>query len=228
MADILAIDTSSESCSVALTTSGETREKFEHAPLRHAELVLPWTESLLAEAGISLRQLDAIAFGRGPGSFTGLRIGIGVVQGLAWAAQLPVVPVSSLAAVAQTFYETHDAHRRQRLRVAMDARMQEVFTAGFSFGADGLATAETPERVCPPELVFEGEPLFTVAAGNGFERYAPLRELAAGLAFVDADCWPRAAAICRLATAWLERNDGLPAARAQPVYLRDNVAEKSG
>ncbi|MEE4216036.1 MAG: tRNA (adenosine(37)-N6)-threonylcarbamoyltransferase complex dimerization subunit type 1 TsaB, partial [Xanthomonadales bacterium] len=135
MSRILAIETSAETCSVALDMNGELREKFEHAPLKHAELILPMVSSVLAEAGIGAIDLEAIAFGRGPGSFTSLRIGIGVAQGLAWGADVPVVPVSSLAAVAQAAFDSRPwPAPPARIVVAMDARMQEVFHATFTAG----------------------------------------------------------------------------------------------
>lgn len=228
MNNILAIETSSEACSVALTTESGSLERFEHAPMKHAELVLPMVESLLADAGLSLKQLDAIAFGRGPGSFTGLRIGIGVVQGLAWGAQRPVVPVSSLAAVAQTFFDHDRPGDIRRVCVAMDARMQEVFSARFVLDDNGLAVPECREQVGPPEQVQCPDPASTGAAGNGFERFESLVELGSALAVCEPDCWPQASAVCKLAAGWLEDHDGLPAEQAQPVYIRDNVAKKPG
>jgi tRNA threonylcarbamoyladenosine biosynthesis protein TsaB len=140
MTRLLAIETSSEACSVALRVDGRLYESHEHAPLRHAELLLPAVERLLADAGVALRDLDAIAFGRGPGSFTSLRIGIGVVQGLAWAARLPVIPISSQAAVAQEALGTCPMRKRPRqrkIRVAVDARMRSVHR-GFAPGPGGL------------------------------------------------------------------------------------------
>ena len=153
MNKLLSIETSAESCSVALSISGETLEKFEHAPRRHAELILPMVRSLLGEAEWTLGQLDGIAFGRGPGSFTSLRIGIGVVQGLAWGADLPVVPVSSLAAVAQAAVERGLPSGVCRICVAMDARMQEVYSTVFEMDADGYVLPLAGERVCPHEPV---------------------------------------------------------------------------
>ncbi len=147
MKRMLAIETSAEACSVALAVNGELRERFEHAPLRHAELVLPMVSGLLAEAGLRVGDLDAIAFGRGPGSFTSLRIGIGVVQGLAWGADRPVVPVSSLAAVAQAVVDTGAAGPGARIVVAMDARMGEVFHAAYRAGTEGAVLELEPERV---------------------------------------------------------------------------------
>lgn len=226
MKRLLAIETSAESCSVALDVGGEVREFFEHAPMKHAELILPAVSGLLAEAGIRAADLDAIAFGRGPGSFTSLRIGIGVVQGLAWGAQLPVVPVSSLAAVAQGAVagQGPQSASPRRVLVAMDARMGEVFHAAFAVGADGLVEAVGEERVSAPgDVHVDGE---WVAAGNGFERYEALAALAEGASGRYPDLWPRAAAVLSLAGRWLASNEPLPAHRAQPVYIRNDVAEK--
>ena len=146
---LLAIETATETCSVALTVNGEVLEYYRHAPREHAELLLPWIEKLLAEAGMVFSSLDAIAFSRGPGSFTSLRIGIGVVQGLAWAADLPVIPVSSLAATAQTAV----GEGIGSALTALDARMNEVFAGTFKLNSDGVMAPVDEERVCSPEDV---------------------------------------------------------------------------
>lgn len=227
MKRMLAIETSAETCSVALNAGDEVLERFEHAPMKHAELILPSISGVLAEAGIAVQDLDAIAFGRGPGSFTSLRIGIGVVQGLAWGADRPVVPVSSLAAVAQVAAGRLDeAVTGSEIVVAMDARMAEVFHAVFRIGQGGQVTASGPERVGPPEDVAVGDG--TIAAGNGFERYEVLAGKVAAARACLPDAWPRAAAVLELAVAWLENNEPLPAAMAQPVYIRNHVADKPG
>lgn len=237
---LLAIETSSEACSVALSVDGRLYEAHELAPLRHAEVLLPAVERLLAEAGVGLSALDAVAFGRGPGSFTSLRIGIGVVQGLAWAAGLPVVPVSSLAALAQDAADQADnasgdgvdngvgnegSGADERICVAVDARMQEVFTAEFERGPGGLLRPVGAERVCPASAV-AAEPAPSIAAGNGFERFTELQPLCRAARVCLPELWPRAAVVLRLAEAWLQTHDPLPAALAQPVYLRNDVAEK--
>lgn len=224
MASLLAIETSAEACSVALEVGGEIRESFEHAPMRHAEILLPAIHLLMAEACISLVQLDAIAFGRGPGSFTSLRIGIGVVQGLAWGADLPVVPVSSLAAVAQQAAER--ANENHRICVAMDARMQEVYSCHFQPDEQGLVRAVGDERVGSPAALQFAEGESFIAAGNGFERYPELQELGSKAEQCYPDIWPRAATVMRLAQNWLADNEALPAMQAQPVYVRNKVAEK--
>jgi tRNA threonylcarbamoyladenosine biosynthesis protein TsaB len=225
MNKLLAIETSAEACSVALHANGETREFFELAPRRHAELLLPAVQSLLDDAGVPLASLDAIAFGRGPGSFTSLRIGIGVVQGLAWGAGLPVIPISSLAAVAQQV-AVDSVGESATVCVAMDARMQEVFTANFRCDGEGLVMASGEERVCSPGAVSALEDGPFIAAGNGFERYGELRPLADAAIECHPDIWPRAELICKLALKWLENNEPLPAGLAQPVYIRNNVASK--
>ena len=226
MNKLLSIETSAETCSVALSIFGHTREKFEHAPRRHAELILPMVRSLLGDAELAVGQLDGIAFGRGPGSFTSLRIGIGVVQGLAWGADLPVVPVSSLAAVAQAALDRDLPPGVGRICVAMDARMQEVYTANFEVDADGLVVPAGDEQVCHPADVRPEGATGVCAAGNGFEEYPELEKLAEELGLCIPDCWPRAGAVSRLAARWLENNKPLPAAQAQPVYIRNQVAIK--
>lgn len=220
--NLLAIETASETCSVALGINGEVRELYRHAPRQHAELLLPWVEQMLADAGIGYASLDAIAFSRGPGSFTSLRIGIGVVQGLAWASDRPVVPVSSLAATAQTVV----ASGVDVALVALDARMDEVFTGAYRANENGIMTALSAEQVCPPENVRVPVPGKTFGIGNGFDRYAALGALSAELLGVRADVWPRASAVLTLAQDWLRTHEPLSAELAQPVYLRDDVAQK--
>ncbi len=221
--NLLAIETATETCSVALEVQGEILQRHQHAPRQHAELLLPWIQTLLAEAGIGPGSIDAIAFSRGPGSFTSLRIGIGVVQGLAWASDCPVVPVSSLAATAQCAA----LKGIKAALVALDARMNEVFTGLFRLNDDGIMTLHGEERVCGPGLVQRPDGPGVYAVGIGFERYPELQELAGHMAGIHADTWPAALAVLKLAQAWLRCRTALPAEMAQPVYLRDNVAHKS-
>ena len=220
--NLLAIETSTETCSVAISINGEVLERYEHAPRQHAELLLPWVESVMAEAEIGFPGLDAIAYSRGPGSFTSLRIGIGVVQGLAWAADRPVVPVSSLAATAQTATRLGVSSAL----VALDARMDEVFTGLFEVNSNGIMMPVGEEQVCAPEDVQLPVNAETHGIGIGFERYPVLSQLARGLAGIQVDIWPKASSLLELAQEWLKTNEALPAEQAQPVYLRDNVAIK--
>jgi tRNA threonylcarbamoyladenosine biosynthesis protein TsaB len=219
---LLAIETSTETCSVALAINGEVLEYYQHAPRQHAELLLPWVEQLFAEAGIGFGSLDAIAFSRGPGSFTSLRIGIGVVQGLAWASDRPVIPVSSLAATAQVATKEGIGSAL----VALDARMKEVFTGTFETNNNGVMVPVSEEKVCPPETVQPPDRSETFGIGNGFDRYPSLDALSDRLVGVRPDIWPRASSILQLAQEWLKTNEPLSAEQAQPVYLRDNVAKK--
>ena len=228
MTQLLAIETSGEACSVALSWSGEVTQRHQHAPLLHAELLLPAVRGLLDEAGVGLNQLDAIVFGRGPGSFTSLRIGIGVVQGLAWGAELPVVPVSSLAAVAQQLVWNCTAPLQfpARILVAVDARMNEVFHCTYGVDASGRLQQLGAEEVSPPSAVFAADARSTAAAGNGFERYPELSTLGRTLARVHAGLVPAATALLPLAEQWLQTHQALDAAQAQPVYVRNHVADK--
>lgn len=220
--NLLAIESSTETCSVALAVNGEVLEHYQHAPRQHAELLLPWVEELIAEAGIGFGSLDAIAFSRGPGSFTSLRIGIGVVQGLAWASDRPVIPVSSLAATAQVAVKEGISSAL----VALDARMKEVFTGTFETNNNGVMVPVSEEKVCPPETVQPPDRSETFGIGNGFDRYPLLDALSDRLVGVRSDIWPRASSVLQLAQEWLKTNEPLSAEQAQPVYLRDNVAKK--
>jgi len=231
---LLAIETSSEACSVALSLGSRMLERHQHAPLRHAELLLPAVQSLLAEAGMRLSDLGAIVFGRGPGSFTSLRIGIGVVQGLAWGAELPVVPVSSLEAAAQAALQAirsrpgagaQTATRPDAILVALDARMGEVFHCSYAVGENGELRALGPEQVSAPAEVNAPEAA-TLGAGNGFARYPELGRLGESLQHLEEEILPTAAASIVLARQWLQTHKALPAAGAQPVYVRDHVADK--
>jgi len=220
--NLLAIETATESVSVALSVNGDVLEHYRHAPRQHAELLLPWVESVLAEAGIAYSSLDAIAFSRGPGSFTSLRIGIGVVQGLAWASDRPVIPVSSLAAVAQTAVNAGVSSAL----VALDARMNEVFTGTFEVNHNGVMVSVDEEKVCSPQDVQLPANTETYGVGIGFDRYPALNILSEKLAGIRSDTWPRASSVLQLARQWLLTNEALPAEEAQPVYLRNNVARK--
>lgn len=226
MSRLLAIETSSEACSVALKVGEDLRIREFDEPRRHAELLLPAVRELLAEAGVELADLDAIAFGRGPGSFTSLRIGIGVVQGLAWGAEVGVVPVPSLAALALGAARRHGGERPATVITAMDARMGEVFHARYRVDEGDVVSLCDEEAVSVPADVELQPAAELIGAGSGFARYAELARRAGALAAVYADLWPSAVEVVALATEWLKSNEPLPAHRAQPVYIRDHVAEK--
>ena len=219
---LLALETSSEACSIALLWDEMIHTRHQQAQLQHAELLLPWVRELLGEAGGQLSDLDAIAFGRGPGSFTSLRIGIGAVQGLAWGAELPVIPLSSLAAVA----EQVEAAAGQTILVAMDARMGEVFHGQFMRNDANELVPVSGEAVTPPQQVFVIDPANAVMAGSAFGRLAELDVLADQAVAVYEGLLPSAEALLSLARQWLQYHQPLPAAMAQAVYLRDNVADK--
>ena len=225
---ILAIDTATDACSAALFLDGTVSSRFEFAPRRHTELILPMAGELLDEAGLTAADLDAIAFGRGPGAFTGLRIAAGVAQGLALGAGLPVIPVSTLATMAQQVMDDEGA---ERVMAALDARMGEVYWGCYRRAADGVAEPVDEEVVCAPEAVppprGEGD---WVGVGSGFAAHAEALQarLAAVLARTLPEVLPAARAMQRLAARAYAHGDCRPADEAQPVYLRDNVAEKPG
>ncbi len=223
---ILAVDTATDACSVALWVDGEVEERFAVAPRRHAATVLPDVERLLAEAGLVLSQLDALAVGRGPGSFTGVRIGVSIVQGLALGADLGVVPVSSLRALARQV--TRESANRRILAV-LDARIREVYVGGYSFEDDPLGRELLAERVCAPAGVGEGANGTWFGAGPGFAAYPDELAAAMGpsLMGVQVDCYPHASQVAAIAAAGLASGAALAPERVVPVYLRDRVANRA-
>ena len=221
---LLALDTATECCSAALLVGDRLLTREAELAREHAERILPMIDELLAEAKVSLRGLDAIAFGRGPGSFTGVRLAASLTQGLAFGAGLGVVSVSDLRALAQRAFD-EDAAVTAAL-VCNDARMQEVYWACFGRDPDGLAAACGPEAVGPPASV-RLPPGWSAASGlgRGFAAYPLLR----GLAGVSVRSpWdrllPRAAEVARLAVPEVAAGRLLGPEAALPVYLRDDVA----
>ncbi|KGI78642.1 tRNA (adenosine(37)-N6)-threonylcarbamoyltransferase complex dimerization subunit type 1 TsaB [Oleiagrimonas soli] len=219
--NILALETATESCSVALLRGDALFERSELAPRRHAELALPMAEAVLAEAGLARADVDGIAVGRGPGSFTGVRLAVSLAQGLALALELPVVTVSSLAALAMEAPQD-DAP----VTAVIDARMGEIYAASFERDADGLLKPCGEEVVCPPDL---WQPALTLDAchvvGTGWGVYG--EGLAARLGTprsTDADRYPQARHVARLAAPRFAAGDTLTPEQVLPVYLRDKVA----
>jgi tRNA threonylcarbamoyladenosine biosynthesis protein TsaB len=223
MPRLLAIDTSTEACSVALLTPERTLERFLDAPREHVQRLLPMVDEVLTENHIALRDLDAIAFGRGPGSFTGLRICLGVVQGLAFGADLPVIPVSTLAALAQSAVDASVAPGTY-LCSAIDARMDEIYCGWFRLGDAGLVVAVNEECVCAPELMpeFDTGAAPCIGVGSGW-RYAE-RMRVQSIADIRVTQLPHAAAIAALALPLWESGAHMSADAAQPTYLRNDVA----
>ena len=227
---ILAIDTATESCSAALLLDERVLQRQQLLERGAADLILPMVAELLTEADVRLAMLDAIAFGRGPGAFTGVRLAASVTQGLAFGARLKVVPVSDLEALAQRALD--DARAIERVLVCTDARMNEVYWGCFERRADGLARTWGEERVTRPDEVTIPEPWRAaseavpgrlVGVGSGFTAYPRLRD-ELGLDRVLEGLFPRAIEVARLAVREVAAGRILSAEQALPVYLRDDVA----
>lgn len=209
---VLALETSTRMLSVALWRDGDVLERATDSMTGGSGLVLPWVGELLAEAGIAKSQIDGIAFGAGPGSFTGLRLACGVAQGLAFGLDRPTWGVTTLAALALASGEA-------RVFACMDARMSEVYTAAYEVLNGEVTEIERPQ-VRPPELVVvpQGE---WVACGDGYASYGTALP---ALPVVRPDVFPTAAAVAALAAPRFARGEGLDAAQAAPLYVRDKVA----
>jgi len=218
---ILALDTSTEYCSVALWHDGTVMERCELAGQRHSEMLMGMVDSLLRDADVKLAQLDGIAFGMGPGSFTGVRIACGSSQGLALGANLPVAGVCSLQAIAES-------SGKPRVIAALDARMSELYLAAYEI-RDGIWITVIEPCLCKPEdaPVLPGSGWF--GAGSGFAAHgdALAKRYSGQLDGVDGGAIPQAAAIAVLGAARFALGQGVDAAEALPLYLRDRVALKT-
>lgn len=217
---ILALDTATEACSAALYVQGDITSTCQVDPRGHARNLLPMIEELLNGAGLAIRELNAIAFGRGPGSFTGLRIAAGITQGLAFGAGLPVIPVSTLATLAQ-------GSDNDEVLAAIDARMHEVYWCAFRRDRDGVMQPVVEEAVCPPDQVTcpgQGE---WHARGSGWKAYGDVlnNHRTGRIVHYQPEALPHAADMIPLALQLYRQGRTVGAEQAVPVYLRDQVVQ---
>jgi tRNA threonylcarbamoyladenosine biosynthesis protein TsaB len=218
--NILAIETSTEACAVGLSASGAHYTRFELTPRRHTECVLPWCDELLLEGGIAKTDLHAIAVGIGPGAFTGVRLGLSLAQGMALALGIPLIPLSTLAIIAQA--QTHDGP----IAVLMDARMGECYV-GFYQKTDGVVSAIAPEQLLKPEAAALPIAGNWIGVGSGFMAYreqlpAPLLN---AMQCIDASALPQPEAMLQLAEHTFAMGLALPPEGIEPAYLRNRVAQ---
>ena len=253
---ILAIDTATEACSAALYVDADANKagasvsdanssdagdadtkgtsitsRYQIAPRQHSRLILKMIDELLADALLTIDQIEAIAFGRGPGSFMGLRIAAGVVQGVAFAHDIPVIPVSTLKVIAQCAY---DETKNKNVLVAIDARMDEVYTAVYCLDGSerwqlkGHEQVIAPDKVVLPELKDKSELSIWAGAGSGWASYSdkllPMEDCRPQT--ILPDCLPSAKAMVKLAADEFRQGNTVPAAEAVPVYIRNDVAKK--
>jgi len=220
---ILAIETATEACSAALEVDECCIQRFEIAPRQHTQLILPMIDELLAEANIQIRDLDAIAFGQGPGAFTGVRIAVGVIQGLAFAHKIPVIPISTLAALAQHFAGEHDA-----VAASIDARMQELYWGLYQKDESGIMQLVLEEKVCSPSECSLPTEVSWFGVGSAWETYA--EELQSrfnhNLLGVKANALPAAEDVITLAKVAYKEGKAIPVEAATPVYIRNKIANK--
>ncbi|WP_133500531.1 tRNA (adenosine(37)-N6)-threonylcarbamoyltransferase complex dimerization subunit type 1 TsaB [Cognatilysobacter terrigena] len=218
---LLAFETATEACSVALAIDGEIVERYEIAPRRHAELALPWADAVLADAGIARSQLDGIAVGRGPGAFTGVRLAIAIAQGVALGLDRPLVPVSTLAALARPAAR---ANPGAPVLAAIDARMSELYVARYRWTNEALEAIGDEALTTAENVHIEGTGWHGVGTGFAAQDGALATRLALQLASVDAAALPHAADVARIALHLVANGGAIAPERVEPAYLRNNVA----
>lgn len=223
---ILALDTATEACSVALWNGQRRFELFELCPQQHTQRILPMVEQLLHQSGLELSQLQALAFGRGPGSFTGVRIGIGIAQGLALGADLPLLGISTLATMAEGAWRTAGA---SRVLAAIDARMGEVYWAQYQRDEQGCWQGDDSEKLLTPQEVNQRlQPLSGewVTVGTGWQSYPDMAR-DCSLTLRDGKvCYPAAIDMLPLAGRLYQQRAWVAVEHSEPVYLRNSVAWK--
>jgi tRNA threonylcarbamoyladenosine biosynthesis protein TsaB len=220
--NVLAIDTATEACSAALHIDGRVLARFEVAGRSHTERLMPMVHALMAEAGLAFAQLDGYVCGVGPGSFAGVRIGVGFVKGLALAFDRPVAPVSSLAALALPSLRAGHT----QVLAAIDARLDEVYLGEYGTGVDGLPQLLAAERVCAPAdagVTMVGP---WAAAGSGWSRYREALQAATGVDPVELRGYalPRAEDALTIGLPRLQAGQGIAVDALAPAYLRNKVA----
>ena len=218
---LLAFETATEACSVALSVDGEIVERFELAPRRHAELALPWADALLADAGLARSQLDAIAVGRGPGAFTGVRLAIAIAQGVALGLDRPLLPVSTLAALA---LPAARGNPDAPVLAAIDARMGELYVAGYRFVGDTLQPLFDEALLAAEQVDVDREGWHGVGTGFGAGDGALVSQLEGKLVAFDATALPHAADVARLGALAFAAGGAIAPELIEPAYLRNNVA----
>lgn len=217
---LIALETSTRRLSVALWLDGVLIEHYEDVPNGGSELLLPWVIRLMNQASVTFPEIDGVAYGAGPGGFTGLRLACGIAQGLAFGLNRPVIGVSSLEALALEAY----AGGCEGLLASLDARMSEVYYAAYMIRDGASETLLAPTVAAPQSVQVPPERNSTgwIGCGNGFAVYPDL--LKGSVVEMRADFWPSASAVAQLAAPRLARGEGLDAGLATPLYVRDKVA----
>jgi len=222
--NFLAIDASTEACSVAIKYNDKQFSEYELCPQSHSLRLLPMIDSVLKQANVKLTELDGIIFGQGPGSFTGVRIGIGVTQGLAFSAELSARGVSTLQAMAQ---QAFDDKGERKVIAAIDARMSEVYTCYFEVDEQGIMQPKTEETVLKPEFVaqyYQDLAIPAYGVGTGWDAYPELTALKSNADSPEI-LFPTAVAMLTLGQVDFAQHC-VDAENAQPKYVRDTVSWK--